>query len=121
MYYLQLEHVQIGGGYDMDVTYKFAGQPDPNSGVPGTSSGTPSALNGSVIAGTVPFSPTISITNTLSGPVIYYNGVLYGGTNLTSITKVLAQSSATNAISLGGPSEYIPPKTNSMMFYRTSE
>lgn len=121
MYYLQLEHVQIGGGYNMDVTYKIAGQPDPFSGVPGTSSGTTSALTGSVIAGTVPFRPTISIAETPTGPAIDYTGVLLAGTSLSGITNVVGQSSASTAISLGGPSQYTVPAGGSKMFYRTSE
>jgi hypothetical protein len=121
MYYMQLEHMQIGGGYDESVTYEIAGQPDPNSGVPGTSSGTPSALTGSVIAGTVPFTPTISIAQSAGKPVINYTGVLYAGTNLLTITNVVAQSSASTAISLGGPSRYTPNATNKFTFYRTSE
>jgi hypothetical protein len=121
MYYMQLEHVQIGGGYDATVTYKIAGQPDPNSGVPGTSSGSPSALSGSVIAGTVPFSPTVAITLSGGHPVVNYTGVLYAGTNLLTITNVVAQSSGSTAISLGGPSQYVPPANSKMMFYRTSE
>jgi hypothetical protein len=120
MYYMELEHMQIGGGYAESVTYKIAGQADPNSGVPGTTGGTPSALTGSVIAGTVPFTPSVSIIETGSGPVIHYTGVLYAGTNLFGITNVVAQSSASTAISLGGPSQYVPPH-NAKMFYRTSE
>jgi hypothetical protein len=120
-YYMQLEHVQIGGGYDMGVTYKMAGQPDPNSGVPGTSAGAPSALTGSVIAGTAPFTPSISVSNGPTGLVITYTGVLLAGTNLNAITNIVAQSSAATAISLGGPSQYRPPAGNSQMFYRTSE
>jgi hypothetical protein len=121
MYYIQLEHVQIGGGYDESVTYKIAGQPDPNSGVPGTSSGVPSALTGSVIAGTVPFTPSISIAQSAGKPVITYTGVLYAGTNLLTITNVVAQSSGSTAISLGGPSQYTPNNSNKFTFYRTSE
>jgi hypothetical protein len=121
MYYIQLEHLQIGGGYDESVTYKIAGQPDPSSGVPGTSSGAPSALTGSVIAGTVPFTPSISIAQSAGKPVIHYTGVLYAGTNLLTITNVVAQSSAGTAISLGGPSLYTPNATNKYTFYRTSE
>ncbi|HEX3627201.1 MAG TPA: hypothetical protein VH280_17480 [Verrucomicrobiae bacterium] len=121
MYYMQLEHVQIGGGYDMGATFKIASEADPNSGVPGTSGGAASALTGSVIAGTVPFSPSISISETASGPVINYNGVLLAGTNVLYITNVVAQSSAATAISLGGPSKFTPAPGNSRMFYRTSE
>jgi hypothetical protein len=122
MYYMQLESEQQGGGYDECVTYKIAGQPDPFSGVPGTTnSAAPSALTGAVIAGTVPFTPTISIAETGSGPVITYTGVLLAGTNLFTITNVVAQSSASTAISLGGPSQYSPPNTNPIMFYRTSK
>lgn len=120
-YFIRLEHVQIGGGYDMSVTYKMAGAPDPNSGVPGTSSGAASGLTGSVIAGTVPFRPAISVSNSLSGPIITYTGVLLAGTNLNSVTNVVAQSSATNAVSLGGPSQYRPPAGSPQVFYRTSE
>lgn len=114
MYYMQLEHMQNGGGYNEAVTYKFAGAPDPLS---------PSAttLTGAVIAGTVPFSPTISIAQTGDVPVITYTGVLLAGTNVSQITNGVAQSSAGTAISLGGPSQYIAPKTNSIMFYRTSQ
>ncbi len=122
MYYIELEHLQIGGGYDESVTYKIASEADPNSGVPGTSGGAASALTGSVIAGTVPFAPSVSIVETGSGPVIHYTGVLYAGTNVLSITNVVAQSSASTAISLGGPSLYVPPhNANRSMFYRTSE
>jgi hypothetical protein len=121
MYYMQLEHMQNGGGYDESVTYKMAGQPDPNSGVPGTTSGTPSALTDSVIAGTVPFTPTLSIAETGSRPVITYTGVLLAGTSVSGITNVVAQSSASTAISLGGPSQYSPPSISTNMFYRTSE
>lgn len=120
-YFMKLEHVQIGGGYDSSVTYKMAGASDPDSGVPGTSSGTASALTGSVIAGTVPFKPTISVSNSPTGPVITYTGVLLAGPNLNAITNVVAQSSATNAISVGGPSQYRQPAGSSQMFYRTSE
>ena len=120
-YYMRLDHVQFGGGYDMSVTYKMAGQPDPYSGVPGTSSGAASALTGSVIAGTVPFQPTISISSSNGTPVILYTGVLLAGTNLLSITNVVGQSSAATAISLGGPSQYIAPKNSPVTFYRTTE
>jgi hypothetical protein len=120
-YYMRLEHVQIGGGYDSSVTYKMAGTPDPNSGVPGTSGGVPSALTGSVIAGTVPFQPTISINTSNGTPVITYTGVLLAGTNVLSITNVIGQSSAATAISLGGPSQYTAPKNGPVTFYRTTE
>ena len=120
-YFMELQHVQIGGGYDMSVTYKMAGQPDPDSGVPGTSSGVPSALTGSVIAGTVPFSPMISVSNSPTGPVITYTGVLLAGTNINQVTNVVAQSSAGTAVSLGGPSQYRPPAASSQVFYRTSQ
>jgi len=119
-YFMRLDHMQIGGGYDMSVTYKMAGDPDPNSGVPGTSSGVASALTGSVIAGTVPFTPTILVSNSPAGPIITYTGVLLAGTNLTSITNVVAQSSASTAISVGGPSQYHVP-AGRQMFFRTSE
>ena len=122
MYYMLLEHVQLGGGYDLGVTYKIAGQPDPDSGVPGTTTtGSLSALTGSVIAGTVPFKPAISIAQTSGGPVITYTGVLLAGTSLVSITNAVAQSSASTAVSLGGPSQYKPSVTRTNMFYRTSE
>lgn len=114
MYYLQLETVQQGGGYDESVTYKIAGTPDPLSP-------SATALSGQAIAGTVPFTPTISITQTGSGPVITYTGVLLAGTDVNGITNVVAQSSASTAISLGGPSQYPPPITSTKMFYRTSE
>jgi hypothetical protein len=51
--------------------------------------------------------------------VVTYTGVLLAGTNLTSITNVVAQSSASTAISLGGPSQYSPSHAGTM-FYRTS-
>jgi len=124
MYYMQLEHIQNGGGYDECVTYKVAGQPDPFSGDPDETTpvpGAPSALTGSVIAGTVPFAPTISIAETAGGPQITYTGVLLAGTTPLTITNVVAQSSASTAVSLGGPSLYIPPNTRTNMFYRTSE
>jgi hypothetical protein len=121
MYYMQLEHLQNGGGYGEGVTYKIAGQPDPFSGVPGGASPALSILTGSNIAGTVPFTPTISITETPGGPVINYTGVLYAGTNLFTITNVVAQSSGNTAISLGGPSQYSPPINSPNMFYRTSK
>jgi hypothetical protein len=113
MYYLQLEHNQNGGGYDESVTYKYAGDPDPHS---------PSStiLTGSNIAGTVPFTPTVSIAETNGRPVITYTGVLLAGTSLSGITNVVAQSSASTAISLGGPSQYSPPNTATNMFYLTS-
>jgi len=114
MYYMELEHLQNGGGYVEGVTYKIAGTPDPVS---------PSAsiLTGSNIAGTVPFAPTIAITETGGGPVITYTGILLAGTNLVGgVTNVLAQSSAATAISLGGPSQYSPSHTNRAVFYRTS-
>ena len=114
MYYMQLEHMQNGGGYDESVTYKFAGAADPLSP-------SASALTGSNIAGTVPFAPTLSIAAAGSAPLVTYTGVLLAGTNLTSITNVVAQSSASTAISLGGPSQYSPPNTGTMMFYRTSK
>ena len=116
--------MQIGGGYNGDVTYKYAGQPDPYSGDPDLTpsvSGSPSALTNSVIAGTVPFTPTISITTTNGAPMITYTGVLLAGTNLFNITNVVTQSSASTAISLGGPSQYSPAHSSPMMFYRTSE
>ena len=56
----------------------------------------------------MPFTPTISITQTAGGPLITYTGVLLAGTNLYSITNVVAQSSGSTAISLGGPSQYSP-------------
>jgi hypothetical protein len=121
MYYLQLEHVQNGGGYDETVTYKIAGQPDPFSGVPGTTAGSASKLTGSVIAGTVPFKPTISIGETNGAPVVTFTGVLYAGADLAHITNVVAQSSASTAISLGGPSQYRPETASGAMFYRTGE
>ena len=113
-YYMELENVQITGSYNEAVTYKFAGEPDPLS---------PSAtvMTGSVIAGTVPFTPTISITQTSGGPVLNYTGVLLAGTDVHGITNVVAQSSGTTAISLGGPSQYRPPGTGARMFYRTRE
>jgi len=114
MYYMQLEHFQQGGGYNGDVTYKIAGTPDPLSP-------TNSVLTGSVIAGTVPFTPTISIARTEGGPVITYTGVLLAGTNVDHVTNVVAQSSASTAISLGGPSRYTPAAGAKSMFYRTSE
>jgi hypothetical protein len=77
-------------------------------------------MTGSVIAGTVPFTPTISIARSVGGPVITYTGVLLAGTSVSSITNVLAQSSASTAISLGGPSQYSPTNTSTNMFYRTS-
>jgi hypothetical protein len=120
-YYMRLEHVQIGGGYDMSVTYKMAGAPDPNSGVPGTSSGAASALTGSVIAGAVPFQPTISIGTSNGTPVVTYTGVLLAGTNIFNVTNVVGQSSAATAISLGGPSQYVAPKNGPTTFYRTTE
>ncbi len=113
MYYMQLEHIQNGGGYDESVTYKIAGTPDPLS--PSSSQ-----LTGSAIAGTVPFVPTLSIAKTGGAPVITYTGVLLAGTSLTGITNVVAQSSASTAISLGGPSQYSPSNTKTNMFYRTS-
>ena len=118
MYYMQLESEQQGGGYDEDATYKIAGQPDPFSGTP--TGGSPSILTGSNIAGTVPFTPTLSITETAGGPMITYTGVLLAGTNLFGITNVVAQSSGSTAISLGGPSQYSPAHTSPSMFYRTS-
>jgi hypothetical protein len=121
MYYMRLEHVQIGGGYNMGVTYKIAGDPDPASGVPGTTSGAPSVLTDATIAGTVPFAPTVSIVETNTGPVINYTGVLLAGKSVTGITNVVAQSSGSTAISLGGPSQYRPPAGSTQMFYRTSE
>ncbi|MCX7722659.1 MAG: immunoglobulin domain-containing protein [Verrucomicrobiae bacterium] len=114
MYYMELEHMEIGGGQNAAVTYKIAGEPDPLSP-------SPTIMRGGVIAGTVPFRPTISIAQTPTGPVIYYTGVLLAGPTLHSITNVVAQSSAATAISLGGPSQYRPPLTNSVMFYRTRE
>ncbi len=121
MYYMQLESEQQGGGYDECVTYKIAGEPDPASGVPSGASPAPSILTGSNIAGTVPFTPTISITESNGAPLITYTGVLYAGTNLFTITNVVAQSSAATAISLGGPSQYSPPLNSPNMFYRTSK
>jgi len=114
MYYVQLEHYQNGGGYDESVTYKIAGQPDPLS--PSSSS-----LTGPVIAGTVPFKPTISIAESAGVPEITYTGVLLAGTTVSGITNVVAQSSANSAISLGGPSQYSPPNNHTNMFYRTSQ
>jgi hypothetical protein len=110
MYYLQLESENQGGGYNESVTYKIAGTQDPLSP-------SATALNGSAIAGTVPFTPTVSI----GGKVITYTGVLLAGTNLTQVTNVVAQSSAATAISLGGPSQYTVPANSKSMFYRTSE
>lgn len=121
MYYMELEHVEIGGGQNESVTYKFAGDPDPDSGIPGDTDPTASALTSSVIAGTAPFMPTISIAQDGSGPVITYTGVLLAGTELSGVTNVVAQSSASTAISLGGPSQYTPPGTSTSVFYRTSE
>ena len=43
--------------------------------------------------------------------MISYTGVLLAGTTLSTITNVVAQSSASTAISLGGPSQYSPPGT----------
>jgi hypothetical protein len=114
MYYMQLEHMQQGGGFNEAVTYKIAGTPDPLS--PSTT-----VLSGSAIAGTVPFSATISVARTPTGPLITYTGVLLAGTNLDHITNVVAQSSAGTAISLGGPSQYTPSPGSPRMFYRTSQ
>ncbi len=114
MYYMKLEHMQAGGGYNEDVTYKIAGTPDPLSP-------SATALTGAAIAGTVPFTPTLSIASGVNGPVITYTGVLLAGTSVSGITNVVAQSSAGTAISLGGPSQYNAPNGNSMMFYRTSQ
>jgi hypothetical protein len=114
-YYMQLEGIQNGGGYDESVTYKIAGQSDP-------ASPSASALTGAVIAGTVPFTPSLSIAAIGGATVINYNGVLWAGKDLSSITNMVAQSSASTAISLGGPSQYIAPaSTNKTMFYRTSK
>jgi len=114
-YYMQLESIQNGGGYNEGVTYKFAGAPDP-------ASPSASALTGAAIAGTVSFTPSISINSSNGVSVITYTGVLLAGTNLSSITNVVAQSSAATAISLGGPSQYIAPANpNKTMFYRTSK
>jgi hypothetical protein len=110
MYYMLLESEQQGGGYNEDVTYKIAGTPDPLS--PSST-----ALTGSAIKGTVPFTPTVSI----AGRVITYTGVLLAGTNLNQITNVVAQSSAGTAISLGGPSQYTAPASGTTLFYRTRE
>jgi hypothetical protein len=125
MYYMQLESEQQGGGYDETVTYKIAGQPDPNSGVPGATPAmpaAPSALTGSNIAGTVPFALAVSISKSNGAPLITYTGVLLATTNLAGgITNVVAQSSAATAISLGGPSQYSPPQNSPTMFYRTSK
>ncbi len=107
MYYMQLEHIQNGGGYDEGVTYKIAGTPDPLSP-------SPSILTGPNIAGFVPFKPTISITETADGPQIAYTGILLSGTTLSTITNQVA-------ISSNGPSLYSPPNTGTNMFYRTSE
>ena len=54
-YAMQMEHMNNTSGYNDSVTYKLASDPDPLS---------PSAstLTGSVIAGLVPFTPTISIS-----------------------------------------------------------
>ena len=112
--YMELENVQITGTYNESVMYKIAGEPDPLS---------PSAtvMTGSVVAGTVPFTPTISIAQTGSGVVINYTGVLLAGTDVNGITNVVAQSSGSTAISLGGPSQYRPSGTGASMFYRTRE
>jgi len=114
MYYMELEHVEIGGGQNAAVTYKIAGGSDPLS--PSST-----ALAGSVISGTAAFTPSISIAQTGSGPVITYTGVLLAGPGLDSITNVVGQSSGSTAISLGGPSQYVPPNNGGTMFYRTSE
>jgi len=98
MYYMELENVQITGGYNEAVTYKIVGEPDPLSP-------SATALTGSVMAGTVRFTPTISIAQTSGGPVINYTGVLLAGTDVHGITNVVAQSSGSTAISLGGPSQ----------------
>ena len=78
-------------------------------------------MTGSVVAGAVPFTPTISIAQTGSGAVINYTGVLLAGTDVNGITNVVAQSSGSTAISLGGPSQVRPPGTGASMFYRTRE
>jgi hypothetical protein len=111
MYYMELENVQITGSYNEAVTYKIAGEPDPLS---------PSAtvMTSSVVAGTVPFTPTVSIAQTSSGVLINYTGVLLAGTDVNGITNVVAQSSDSTAISLGGPSQYRPSGTGASMFYR---
>jgi hypothetical protein len=107
MYYMQLEHFQSGGGYDGTVTYKQASAPDPVTG-------TVSTLTGDVIAGLVPFTPTISIS---AGPpvVITYTGVLRSSTSAAGpFTTIVAQSS-------GGPSTYTPPAGSTALFYITGE
>jgi hypothetical protein len=110
-YFMQLEHVQNTGGYDEGVTYKFASEPDPYSGAPGEAK---TILTGANIAGYVPFTPTISITNAAGGPRIAYTGVLLAGPTLSAITNQVA-------ISSNGPCLYNPSLTNNSMFYRTSE
>ncbi len=107
MYYMQLEHVQNGGGYNESITYKIAGAPDPHSP-------SPSILAGVNIAGFAPFKPTLSIAETADGPQITYTGILLAGTTLSTITNQVAISS--NGLSL-----YSPPDTRIGMFYRTGE
>lgn len=106
-YAMKLEHVQNTGGYDESVTYKLANQPDPVS---------PSAtiMTGNVIAGLVPFTPSISIS---AGPPvkITYTGVLRSSPSVTGpFTTVVAQSA-------GGASVYTPPLTGQALFYITGE
>jgi hypothetical protein len=102
-YFLQAEYVQIGGGYDLTATYKFAGAPDPLS----PSASLLTAASGT-ISGLVAFSPTVTAALGSNGkPVITFTGVL--------------QSSATvngpYVDVVGATSPYSP--TGGSMFFRS--
>src|SRR6202012_5257067 len=56
-YFMQAEYFQGSGGYNLNVTYKYAGAPDPAS-----PSGTILTAANNNIIGMVPFAPSVSIS-----------------------------------------------------------
>jgi len=106
-YFLQAEHLQQFGGGNLSVTYKFATNPGSRSNDPAT--GSTSILSGSQIAALVPFQPSIAISNSISGPVITFAGILQSST------------------SVGGPYTNVPGATSPYLatggthFFRASQ
>jgi hypothetical protein len=105
-YFMQCEYVQLTGGYNLTVTYKFAGAPDPAS----PSASLLTAASGTLIgmAPWVQAPPSVSASLNGSGkPVITFTGVLQSSANVVG-----PYSDVTNATS-----PYTP--TNGTAFFRT--
>jgi hypothetical protein len=71
-YFMQAEYYQGGGGFNLNVTYKYAGAPDPNS-----PSGTIITAASGTMTGMVAFAPSVSVALDGNGrPVITFTGTL---------------------------------------------